>query len=428
VTAARGRLRVSLDVTAVPVAPAGAGRYTIELATALSRRPDVDLVLVSRRGDTDRWRDLATHAAPGGQIHTAGVGLGPHATEEPGLGRPGGQIHTALAVAPVPRPLRLIWEQVGLPRVLRQIHPDVHHGPHYTMPQRARVPVVVTVHDCTFFDHPEWHERSKVLLFRRAIRVAARRAAVVVCVSRTTADRLQELCDVTGPVLVAPHGVDHLRFRPEEALVAAGDLVAGNDSAALRALRIDPDRPYVLFVGTLEPRKNVPSLVRAFERVADAHPEALLVIAGQRGWGAMEVEREVAAAGRLRDRVIRTGYVPDEAVPALLRKAAVVAYPSLEEGYGLPALEAMACGAPLVTTSGTAMAEMAGGAALLVPSGDTEGLAAALDSMLSGRDPAAAAERRRLGLSIAAERTWEASAAIHLEAYRMAAGSGGHRP
>ncbi len=402
-TATGGRLRVSLDVTAVPVAPAGAGRYTLELAAALSRRTDVDLVLLSRRGDADRWVDLATHSAPGGSMSTV------------------------LAVAPVPRPLRLVWEQVGLPRVLTQANPDVHHGPHYTMPQRARVPVVVTVHDCTFFDHPEWHERSKVLLFRRAIRVAARRAAVVVCVSRTTADRLQELCDVAGPVVVAPHGVDHLRFRPQHAPATAGDPVADNDVTALRSLRVDPDRPYVLFVGTLEPRKDVPSLVRAFDQVADAHPEAMLVIAGHRGWGAGEVERAVTAAGRLRDRVVRTGYVPDEAVPALLRKAAVVAYPSLEEGYGLPALEALACGAPLVTTSGTAMAEMAGASALLVPPGDTDGLAGALDSVLSGEDSEAVAERRRLGLAIAAERTWEASAAIHLEAYRMAAGSGGPR-
>jgi glycosyltransferase involved in cell wall biosynthesis len=394
-------LRVSLDVSAVPAAPAGAGRYTLELAAALARRPDADLVLVSRRGDGGRWRELARAAdgvAEDGQT-PGGAAVEPRPSE-------------VLAAAPGARPLRLAWEQMGLPRVLRRAGPDVHHGPHYTMPERARLPVVVTVHDCTFFDHPEWHERSKVVLFRRAIKVAARRAAVIICVSRTTADRLHESCPVAGPVVVAPHGVDHERFRPDEP-------VAGGDVAALRALHLDPDRPYVLFVGTIEPRKNVPSLVRAFDRIAAAHPETLLVIAGQRGWGADEVDRAVLSAEHHRDRVVRTGYVPDQAVPALLRRAAVVAYPSLEEGYGLPALEALACGAPLVTTSGTAMAELAGEAAVLVPPADTEDLAAALDSVLSGEGGAAVAERRRLGMAIAAERTWAASAERHMEAYRL---------
>lgn len=378
------RLRLSLDVTAVPVAPAGAGRYVLDLAAALADRDDVDLVLVSRRSDAARWQ------------HLAAAGRGGHAA--------------ALPAAPGVRPLRLAWEQAALPGVLRRAAVEIHHGPHYTMPRRARVPVVVTVHDCTFFDHPEWHERSKVVVFRRAIRLAARRAAVVVCVSRTTAERLQQLVRVAGPVVVAPHGVDHERFRPDEP-------AAGADAAALEGLGIGPDRPYVLHVGTLEPRKDVPGLVRAFDRLAPSHPDLLLVLAGHRGWGAEAVARAVAASPH-RDRVVHTGYVPDPAVPALLRRAAAVAYPSLEEGYGLPALEALACGAPLVTTEGTAMAELAGAAALLVPPGDPAALAGALEEALAGTGPEAA-ERRRSGLATAAGRTWAASAERHMEAYRL---------
>ena len=184
----------------------------------------------------------------------------------------------------------------------------------------------------------------------------------------------------------------------------------------LAALGVPVDRPLVAFVGTLEPRKGVVPLVAAFDQVARRHPDAVLVLGGQTGWGMAETERALAAA-RHPERIVRTGYLPDEAVPALLRQAAVVAYPALEEGFGLPALEALACGAPLVTTEGTAMAEMAGGAALLVPPGDVAGLADALGTALQeGR----ATARRSLGITVAAERTWEASVALHLRAYALA--------
>ena len=211
---------------------------------------------------------------------------------------------------------------------------DVHHGPHYTMPERARVPRVVTVHDLTFFDHPEWHEQSKVIVFRRAIRVAARRADAIVCVSRRTAQRLEELCGPTGRVFVVPHGVDHERFGPEPpASGMSGGTDVVSDDEFLRRLGVRP--PYVVFVGTLEPRKAVPDLVAAFDRVAADHAELSLVLAGRPGWGVEAVEQAIGRA-RYGDRIVRTGYVPDDAVPALLRRAAVAAYPSLEEGFGLP--------------------------------------------------------------------------------------------
>ncbi|HLH28195.1 MAG TPA: glycosyltransferase family 1 protein, partial [Acidimicrobiales bacterium] len=180
------------------------------------------------------------------------------------------------------------------------------------------------------------------------------------------------------------------------------------------------------FVGTIEPRKDVPTLVRAFARAAAAHPDALLVLAGGRGWGSDDVERAVAAA-RLGDRVVRPGYVDDETVPALLRASAVVAYPARYEGFGLPALEALACGAPVVTTEGTAMAEVTGGAASLVGPGDVDALAEALDAELSGRPPSEAEARRRRGLEVAGRFTWAASAARHVEAYRMAVQAEGRR-
>jgi len=371
-------LRVTMDVTAVPLAPGGAGRYTVELARALEERSDLELVALSRRGDASRWRGAAR----------------------------------VVDVAPRARGLRLGWEQVRLPGLLSAVAPAVHHSPHYTMPERSKVPVVVTIHDLTFFSHPEWHEPIKVRLFRRAVSVAARRAAAIICVSSTTAERLVEVCDVAGPVFVAPHGVDHQRFGTHER-------ESGSDQRTLDSLGVGGAR-YVLFVGTIEPRKDVATLVRAFDKLAsrDLH----LVLAGQVGWGARDLERAVAASPS-KERILRLGYVPDDALAPLLRGAVAVVYPSIEEGYGLPALEALACGAPLVTTSGTSMAEMAGEGAVLARPGDVDDLARAIGTVLD-EDAATTVNRRAVGLARAAARTWEASAEQHIAAYRRAAKRG----
>lgn len=372
------RLAISLDVSAVPADPVGAGRYTIELTRALCRRPDADLVLWARRSDGARW----------------------------------GRLDAAVrAEAPDSRAGRLVWEQVRLGRLLGGAGVSLHHGPHYTMPARSAVPVVVTVHDLTFFDHPEWHERSKVVFFRRAVRRAAARAQAVVCVSERTAASLRERVAVRTEVFVVPHGVDHSRF-------TAVENEAGADDEALRSLAVH--RPYLLFLGTLEPRKAVPDLVRAFAALAGDHPELSLVLAGGAGWGADAVAQTVARC-HVGDRVVRTGYVPEGTVPALLRQAAAVAYPAHEEGFGLPAVEALACGTPLVTTAGTAMADMAGDAAELVEAGRPGDLADALRAVLAGGPDVE--HRRRLGFSVAASYTWERSAAGHMDAYRWAAAS-----
>ena len=178
-------------------------------------------------------------------------------------------------------------------------------------------------------------------------------------------------------------------------------------------------RPYVLFVGTLEPRKAVPDLVAAFDRVAARHGDLSLVLAGQPGWGIGGGGPGDRRGPRQGPHHAPPGTSPTTAVPALLRRAAVAAYPALEEGFGLPALEALACGAPLVTTAGTAMAEVSAGAAALVSPGSVPELADALGEVLGGGAEVEA--RRRLGFEVAAGHTWEASAADHVSAYRWAA-------
>ena len=373
-----GPVTVSLDATAVPPDPGGAGRYTEELVRALGARTDVELVVWARVGDGRRWHALAPRS-------------------------------DVAAVAPRNRPARLIWEQARLPGLIAGGPATVHHGPHYTMPRRVRIPRVVTIHDLTFVDRPEWHQPAKAAFFRRAIRAAAVGADALVAVSQTTAERLRALFEPRAPVFVIPHGVDHGRLRPSP----AGSDPSAEDAESLARLGVK--EPYVAFVGTLEPRKDVPGLIRAFDRVAPAHPALSLVLAGASGWGRASIDAALAVSPH-RDRIRLCGWVGETDKPALLRRAAVVAYPSLEEGFGLPALEALACGVPLVTTRGTSMEEVVGRAALLVEPGDVDSLSEALSAALAGGPDTE--RRRRDGLAVAARYTWAASAEAHLSVYR----------
>ncbi len=374
-------MRVLLDVSAVPARPVGAGIYAVALASGLAEHDDVELHLLTRANDEDRWDAIA----PGSEVHGA---------------------------VPARRPARIAWEQARGASLAKRVRPDVWHGPHYTMPPgagplRVEVPCVVTIHDLTFFDHPEWHERSKVLFFRRMIRSSARHATVLICVSSYTADRLRARVDPRGEVIVAHHGVDHDRF-------GTGGNVA-TDLAALAPHGIEP--PYVAFASTIEPRKNVPTLVKAFSLVAATRPDLRLVLAGGDGWGARAAREAIAASG-VATRVIRPGYLTPGTLPAFFRRADVVAYPSFEEGFGLPALEGLACGAPVVTSAGSALAEVVGDAALTVSPDDAGALAAAMATVLD--DPAVNARLRAAGPARAAHFTWERCIDQHVDAYRRA--------
>lgn len=371
-------LLVGLDVTAIPVQTAGAGYYVMQLVRALARRDDLSLAVVTRGDDEARWRV--------------------------------GERTTTFALSPVGVPGRLVFGEVGLGRALeRRIHPDVFHGPHYSLPARSSIPAVVTVHDLTLWDRPEWHDRAKVLFFRRALRLAASRADVVIVPSTSTADAYRAHFGDAVPVRVIPHGVDNVRFTTDEP-------APGSDQAVLTRLGIK--WPYVLSVATSEPRKNLPSLVGAFAKLAARTPDLRLVLAGGSGWKNDELEAAISAGG-VASRVLRTGYLAaDDDIPALLRRCAAVAYPAFVEGFGLPVLEALACGAPLVTSENSAMSEITGDAALLVAPSDVDGLAGAISTLISGG--AEVARRRQRGIERAASYTWELSAARHLEAYRLA--------
>jgi glycosyltransferase involved in cell wall biosynthesis len=369
-------MRLALDVSAVPPRMAGAGRYIGELARRVPST-GIDTTLVARRGDAPRWQELSPSA------------------------------HVA-SIVPNARPARLLYEALAAGRSSTARGVDVWHSPHYTMPHRSNTPTVVTILDLMFFTNPEWHERSKVPFFRRAISYAATHADVLIAISEFTARQLDEHVATHAPVVVATLGVDLESFTTE----------AGDDVELLRAYGYALDRPYIFYLGTFEPRKGIDVLLDAFEEIARHDNDVELWLAGQPGWGVTEIETRIASHGAL-SRIRRLGFVDESVLPALLRQSRVVAYPSRGEGFGMPVIEALACGAIVETSADTVMSEIAGGAALLAGAGDAEQLADVLTTALAMSD-AQRAEAARNGRARAELFTWQHTIDQHVKAYEMA--------
>jgi glycosyltransferase involved in cell wall biosynthesis len=249
---------------------------------------------------------------------------------------------------------------------------DVLHCPTYRAPVRCSTPVVVTVHDLAVFRYPETFRRWTRTYSRRLVPLVVRAASRVIAVSEFTKRELVELLDV-----------------PEERVAVVANAV--EPVFAPEGPRAEGD--YVLAVGTLEPRKNLARLAQAATRLG-----VELRIVGARGWGRVELPGSVRWLGE----------VPDEELAALYRGAGCLAYPSLYEGFGIPVLEAMACGCPVVTSAGGACEEVAGGAAVLVDPLEVESIA---DGIERARDGAAGIERARAF-------SWEAAAAATAAVYR----------
>jgi glycosyltransferase involved in cell wall biosynthesis len=357
---------------------AGAGVYTYQLVRALAALPgEQRLSVFARPGLFD---DLAQENERFRVVHT----------------KPSG------------RAGRLAWEQAILPLLLRRLRIDVLHSPHHHTPVAAiGVRRVVTFHDVTFLRLPERYTTERRLYMEGVTRAAARVARAIITPSQTVQDDVVRRLGVERERVVAIYEAAGPQYRP----------MAEEDVGRVR-WRYQLPNEYVLSVGSLEPGKNRARLFRAYALLRAQGIESQLVIAGQPAWR-YEGDEELVRTLGLSEHVRFLGYVPDEDLPALYTGAAVSAFPSLYEGFGLPVLESMACGTPVVCSDVSATAEVASDAALLVDPRDIGAIANALRRVLS--DPWLRSDLRARGLARAQEFSWDRAARDTLAVYQIVA-------
>jgi len=305
---------------------------------------------------------------------------------------------------------RVGYEQFWLPAQLMRDMPDVYHSPDYTLPLAARGSFVITVHDLIYLRHPEGTSLRARVLYRVLTRASIARARKVITVSDYTAREIAEYFRVPREKLrVIPHGVNpHLQRLAESA-----------DSPAALA-RLGVRKPFVLFVGLLTPRKGVLELIEAFERIQPQTRLECLVLAGSPGAGYERITERISASP-VRERILLAGPADDVTLASLYSEAAVFSLPSHLEGFGLPVLEAMLLGCPVVVSDSSSLPEVVGEAGLVARTGDAVSLGEAIARVLTEpgcAEALAEAGRQRAGLF-----TWEKTADLTLAVYEEAAES-----
>jgi glycosyltransferase involved in cell wall biosynthesis len=290
-------------------------------------------------------------------------------------------------------PVRIAWEQTVGPIQAGLRRLDLFHAPVNVAPLLLPCRSVVTIHDLAFLVYPERFRSAKRRYLTLMTRLSVRRAARVIAVSKhTKQDAVTRLGVPPERVVVVPNAAAEY-FRPEPDPVAL---------AAFRTAHELPER-YILFVGTLEPRKNLAGLLRAFANIAGEDPALRLVVVGARGWLYDDIFAQYERLG-LHERVRFAGFVPAEELPRWYQAATLFVYPSLYEGFGLPPLEAMACGTPVVTSNVSAMPEVVGEAGVTVDPTDEAALGRAI--LRLWRDAELRQRLRRAGLERARTFSW----------------------
>ena len=371
-------MRVLVDASGIRRKKAGVGVYAKELIDRLVAAPEIDLYLLAQGDDPD----LDYGSLPRVKM----------------LKVPSRLMRS--------RPVRIVFEQTVLPLILLQYRIDVLHSLHYSFPIVSfGAKKAVTIHDLTYISMPELHLASKIWFYQFFLRKAATDADGLIFISRSAeTDFRRYFGEPRGLTEVIHHGKNKT-LQPIE---------QESEVSAIRAKYSLPER-VVLYIGTIEPRKNLTRLVEAFARVSVHQPEVSLAIAGAQGWMYESLFQRVNELG-MGSKVLFLGFVPEQDKRLLLCAAEVFAYVSLYEGFGLPVLEAMACGIPTLTSNTSSIPEVAGNAALLVDPLSVEEIAEALGRLLS--EPQL---RQRLQLSAleqAAQFSWERTASETVAMYR----------
>lgn len=355
--------------------PGGTGRYTQELALGLRRLGTPVRAVVGRLPAPEAGPDALA------DLRSAGASVDALNVPSPVLSR--------------------FWERGLPPRVAADAGGVVHAPTLLVPPVPADAPLVVTIHDVVPWTHPETLTPRGVAFHQRMAARTARRADVIITPTEAVARRVREILSPVGIVRAIPLGTT--------------PLTVPSDAAARRVALGLQSRPYVLFVGTTEPRKGLDVLLRA---MADAELAGLdLVLVGAQGWGEVDLPGLAASAG-LTERLHLLGRISDDDLAAVYAGARVLAMPSRAEGFGIPVVEAMAHGIPVVTSDDPALVETGAGAALTAPVGDPVALADALATALGGG--AALRERVERGRAHAASLTWDLAAERTLDAYAVA--------
>jgi glycosyltransferase involved in cell wall biosynthesis len=372
-------MRIGIDYTAAINQSAGIGRFVRNLFREVTRLdPENQYVMV--------------HAAPNtGRV--VSIPDGPNVSEKQLRFRE--------------RTMTALWHRLHVPIPVDFLAGglDVFHAPDFILPPLHRGISILTVHDLAFLIHPECADDRLLMFLERAVPRSCERADYIVTDSENTKNDVICLLDADpGRVFVVPGGVDEA-FHP-----ASADAIA----EVRRTYNIW--KPYVLAVGVIEPRKNLPRLIDAYARFRlRTGAEHQLVIAGGKGWKWEETFRTAEQCG-FADDIVFTGYVPDQSLSALYSGAEVFALPSLYEGFGLPVLEAMACGTAVVCSDTSSLPEFAADAAILVSPEDTNAIAEGLERVCL--DELVRNDLRTRGSKRAAEFTWERSAELLLDVYQ----------
>jgi glycosyltransferase involved in cell wall biosynthesis len=368
-------MHIAFDGTTLRPGRTGVGYYSEHLLRHLGAQHDADAITVISNRPVDTVEPLP----------------------------PGTRVDVSASWSP-----RLVWMQAQAPRVLRRIHADVVHFTNGMVPLASTVPTVVTIHDMSLTMLPGFHPTRRVLLNRPFVDAAARRADAIITVSSAAKRDIVRL-----------YGIDADRVHVVHEAAAPAFRVM-HDPVQLMHVRQRyglADR-FILYVGTIEPRKNLPKLIDAFASLrTNGELSHQLVCAGPYGWLSDDIDAQIDRL-HIRDAVRFTGYVPFEDLPALYNLAEMFVFPSVYEGFGLPVVEAMACGAPVITGSVAALEEVGGDAAVRVDPLEVPAIAEAIVQL--ARDPERRCQLRRRGVERAAFFSWSRAATETMQVYHHA--------